>query len=595
MNNENKISIVLPTKRYQGAPELSSNISINLDSTNKEVIEYDRIYNLSLSELFDSERQKSENFNLSGKFTVIFSNSMTGETAYQPFQNSLFYISPEYYRQQSSASNFNGKWGGFPSYSEFDLMRFDANTSGYTTGQPIHIQFTDTQAASYNWNYYITYAYDNDYTKTLVNYNQYYTQWTVGDGIPFQTSRFKLNGQKLILFKCFVKHGLNVGESVQLSSIYTNPSTFTTTNLFEVYYLGNETYGSEEYYFSIQDIGYLNNFLSPGTIGTFKRVLDPDNVSETTSKYYIRKHKVIKPKEDLVLATAGFEQEIHTEVTKYFTQSLTPNFTSRTATKEGGNVYTISTQTNTSINGLTDNLGRPVSKLYYTIINRGYFGWFNPPVTNGQNSLKEGWEFNLDYPSPSSYWNRNPSNSYSDTSIGVSSYSRNINGSNYTFYYNNGLNVGDNLNGDFCEWNDYEDRERVISENYHKFVFNPNFFEVSGNTTTYVANPNGYYYKPHYEFTLRVFSDYIETAPVTDNVEGIPDYAFFSTNNQEYRWRDLYPYGYIDSVGTGVDNPYNNGSHYIHKNFFFKIIPEGSNYSIEGAEYITLPNIDDCE
>ena len=59
---------------------------------------------------------------------------------------------------------------------------------------------------------------------------------------------------------------------------------------------------------------------------------------------------------------------------------------------------------------------------------------------------------------------------------------------------------------------------------------------------------------------------------ITENVVDIPDYAFYSQSEQEYRWRDLYPYGYIDANNVGVDNPFTNNSHYIHNNFLFKIL-----------------------
>lgn len=68
MNNENKISIILPTERYQGAPELDTYADLYLESKQKEIIEYDRNYNLFLDEVFDVERQKSNFFNLSVNF-----------------------------------------------------------------------------------------------------------------------------------------------------------------------------------------------------------------------------------------------------------------------------------------------------------------------------------------------------------------------------------------------------------------------------------------------------------------------------------------------------------------------------------------------
>jgi hypothetical protein len=58
-------------------------------------------------------------------------------------------------------------------------------------------------------------------------------------------------------------------------------------------------------------------------------------------------------------------------------------------------------------------------------------------------------------------------------------------------------------------------------------------------------------------------------------------------------WRDLYPYGFIDTSGLGVNYPFLNGKHYPYTDIIFRIIPEGTNY-IEQV-LVTDPLIDDCE
>jgi hypothetical protein len=593
--NENKISIVLPSERYQGAPEIDSYVDVSLDSKIKEVVEYDRNYNLFLNEVFDTERQKSTNFNISGKFSTIFLNSYTGKTNYTPFKNNLYYVNESYYQQQSFLPNFDGYWGGYPQYKEFDLTRNDHSITGYTSPPLPHLTLFQRDSDNYNWNFYISYPHSNDYTKTLSNFNGFYAQWVASEGIPFKTYFTNYNGENLIMFECFVEHGLSVGENVQLSLSYTNPANNTEINLFEVYSLGNETVNSEKYYFAIQNIGYLNGFLSEGTIGKFKRVIDPNNLNETTSKYYVRKHIILQDKTNLVLTNAGFEKEIFSDDSKFFQAAFTSNNTSKIANKNGTNVYNLTTQTSINIDGLVDNQNRPLTELYFTIINKGKFGWFNEPVYQGNTSLKQGWEFNIDYPDPSPYWRRNPNNSNSDTQITTIEYQKTENNQTYTFYYNSDLNIGDTIDGSFCEWNDYEQKEREISEIYHKFVLNRNIFLDDNATTLTTNNPKGYYYKPHHNFTLRVFSDYIETASIFENVEDIPNYAYFSVTNQQYRWRDLYPYGFIDSNGIGVDKPYTNNIHYYHNNFIFKILPEGSNIANNNINYINTPIVDDCE
>jgi hypothetical protein len=173
-----------------------------------------------------------------------------------------------------------------------------------------------------------------------------------------------------------------------------------------------------------------------------------------------------------------------------------------------------------------------------------------------------------------------------------------VNGINIDFTYLKSLKSGDTINGNYCEWNDYEQKERVISEMYHKFTFNTDVFDMS--SVDMNNNQFGYYYKPNRRMKIRGFSDYIETGSI-NNMVGVPDYSYFSTTYNSFIWRDLYTYGFNDGLGNGVDYPFLNGKHYPYENFIFRIIPEGTNY-IESSlnNYATLygaaqPTKDDCE
>jgi hypothetical protein len=129
--------------------------------------------------------------------------------------------------------------------------------------------------------------------------------------------------------------------------------------------------------------------------------------------------------------------------------------------------------------------------------------------------------------------------------------------------------------------------EVVISEYYHKIRFNQKIFNTG------VDYKRGYYYNPHYKLQLRSFSSYVEESDgqVIDN---LPYYSYYSNLNQEFIWRDIYPYGYIDSDGIGVDNPFLNNKHYLFENFIFRLIPEGSNVD-QTFTQVNDPTTDDCE
>jgi hypothetical protein len=236
---------------------------------------------------------------------------------------------------------------------------------------------------------------------------------------------------------------------------------------------------------------------------------------------------------------------------------------------------------------LKDNQKRPISEIFLTAIFKGYSGYFNQP--NNNIGLKQGWEFNITK-SANTWWDLN--NTDSNTTIPVSGYTK-TSGVTKTFYYNLNLKADDVIDGDFCEWNDYEQVERVASHYYQKIKYNQNVFQTTNN---YSTNTPGFYYKSHNPMTIRVFSDYVETGDV-EFVEQVPSWSFFSSSDQQFRWRDLYTYGFIDNLGRGVDYPYLNKSQYPFADIVFRLIPEGTNQNlrIQGVNGEIKPLIDRCE
>ena len=351
-----------------------------------------------------------------------------------------------------------------------------------------------------------------------------------------------------------------------------------------MYSLGNGLFDSDTHIFNIYNVGYTGATFANKVTGTFRRVINPENIEETKSKYYVREHKIITNLDDCVMTKNGFEKNVFNEEKKFEYSSITPNKVSRVSQKTSSNSYNITVKYDLDLNNILDNQKRPVSELFLTIINKGYTGYFNKP-TNGVG-LKQGWEFNLTK-SSNSWWDN--TNLSSNTNILTSSYSL----SNKTFYYNQNLMSGDTIDGDFCEWNDYEQLERVVSPYYHKLKYNQNIFQTTQSSDT---NAPGFYYEPHTPMTIRVFSDYIETGNVND-VDGVPSYSYFSNSDQQFRWRDLYGYGFIDNLDRGVNYPFLNFAQYPFKNVQFRLIPEGINYNSEllGVPYPVKPLIDGCE
>ena len=565
----NKYTIIPSNLNYKGAPSVNEEITLTLEEQSQQITEYDRSSTINLAQIYDDERQSCTIFRPTFKVTYLYANTYTGTTEYLPFQYNLYYTSPE----TSMVSNI---WKGYPQYYEFDFYRPNIKDQ--------HINYKAKSAYTYNWTYYLTYPSENDYTKKMSYYstNSNNITWTVGDGIPFVISNGTQNGNGVLQFNCIAAHGLLPGEYVELSLSYRN------SNIFQVYSLGNGLFESNPYIFTVLNIGYTGTTFNNGVEGTFKRVINPDNLTETKSKYYIRKHKVITNVEDLTVTKAGFERNVFSEEKKFEYSSITPNRISRLSQKTSSNAYNVTSNYDLEFSGVRDNQKRPLNELFLTIINKGYSGYFNLPY-NGVG-LKQGWEFNLTK-TTNPWWQS--TNIDSNTNIPTSAYTL-TNGVTKTFYYNLDLKKDDLIDGDFCEWNDFEQLERVISPYYQKIKFNQTVFQTTNVTDT---NPPGYYYKPHNLMTLRVFSDYIETGDA-NFIDGIPSYAYWSNADQQFRWRDLYTYGFIDSLGRGVDYPYLNSSQYPFNEVVFRLMPEGSNYneSLEGINDVSIkPIIDGCE
>ena len=581
--------IVLGSLRYKSSPNSVLSVNVDLNQNEKEIIEFDRNVDLGLQQVFIDERESSTIFRPVTKYSIIFKNSYIGKTNYSPFKNNLYYTNSIENtiltfpggNQPGSIPVPNVPWEGCPQYFEFDFIRTDNNNVGYTYPPNNHINFVNKSASTYNWTHYVSYGYKNNYTKQMYAIDTKTTAswaWMVSDGIPFIINIGNNNFGPNIEFRCPMKHGLNVGEFVKLSLTYNG------TNIFQINSLGDNAFGSEEFIFNIYNIGYVGATFNNGNTGTFKRVINKSNEIETTSKYYVRVHKILTNSEDAVMVKAGFEQNIYNAKSKFENAVLTPNNVSRTSILEGSQSYSLSFNVDIDINPLRDNQNRPVSELFFTTIWKGYFGW--------TKSLKQGWDFNLylNNSLPNPWWD--VFNPLSNTSILTNNYNSLTTPIVGPFLYNENLKSEDLIDGDHCEWNDYEQTERVIARYNHKITFNQSYFSI--NTDAPQTNQFGYFYKPHNPIVLRKYSTYVEEGDPL-KVSNIPDYSFYSNLSNSFRWRDLYSYGFIDNDSIGVDYPFINGKHYPFVNTVFRITPEGSNIGVQNITVIAPPTTDDCE
>jgi hypothetical protein len=563
----NRFELIPSQLQFKSAPIVDQKLTIDLNQTQKELTQYVRNNAISLPQLYDDERQASQRFRPTFKIQYLYDNTYTGTTEYNPFKNNLYYVEP-------AQSKLSGIWKGFPQFYEFDLFRPNVSDG--------HFDYQASSAYTYNWTYYITYAAQNDYNSPMeATYENTTINWVSGDGIPFIVSSSTQGGANIISFQCFMPHNLIEGNFVELSFDYDQQT------VFEVFSFGNSNYDSSNFVFNILDIGYTGNTFADGTIGTFKRVLDPNNLTETRSKYYVRKNRILLNENHVVVTKTGFELNAFTNERKLEYSSITPNNITRISQKTSSLTYTVTVSQDVVLSGITDNQNRPVGEIFLSVVNKGYSGYFNKP--NNGVGLKQGWVFNIQNISDS-WWSDTNQDCY--TNIPVDSYTL-TNGTTETFYYNRVLNEGELIDGDYCEWNDYTQTELVVSRYVQKINFNQDIFTTESIPT---SNSQGYYYLPHNPILVKVFSDYIETAPA-QGVENIPNWAFFSSQDQTFRFREPYLYGEFDELDRGVNFPYLNRAHYPFSNQIFRLIPEGGNFQnlLSGFNIAVQPIIDDCE
>ena len=148
----NKYTIIPSNFLYKSASFVDEKISISLDQTSQEITEYDRSQTLSLAQVYDDERQVTDVYRPTFKVTYLYDNTYSGTTDYLPFQYNLYYVN-------SISSMTSSIWRGFPQYYEFDILRPPVDDQ--------HINYKSKSAYTYNWNFYLTYAYNNNYEKKL--------------------------------------------------------------------------------------------------------------------------------------------------------------------------------------------------------------------------------------------------------------------------------------------------------------------------------------------------------------------------------------------------------------------------------------------
>ena len=568
-----KKRIILPPKKFFGSPDEDLNIRLDLDGSQNLLREGDRTIILDNSVLFAEERNESANYKIHGKLKMVFRNMYSGETSYSTLRERLYLVGDG----TAAPPGYTGsQFVGFLPYDEFAFLRKDvyrevnlitggtSTLNTYTpnvqlTGTNPHKSISSIEAPYHNWNIYLSYVYSGDTQfpmKYTLSGNTVYS-FVAGDGIPFRVTD---NGSTYTL-TCPVEHGIGNNEYITISGGTLNNSVPVSGRTFFVVSLGDSTYNSEKYVLDINK-SELPSGTTLSTVVLGKRCINRNNITGTTSTYYVHKHKTLTEEKDYVLDKVGFESPIWENERKLLLEN-----------SAGTNDYLVERNRMESLiydfkntfvlTGLTNNLGYLPTDVYVTVVLINANGYFDYP-------LKVGYKFNFHDSWIDEHFNGTTS---IESTIPTTGFSRTVNSTTFNFTGGTELPLNTILTGAFIEYNGYELKERVVSEAFHKFSNPTNIFNYNQENSNYYSgasstNKTGLYYQPHYRVKLRQLSPYIETSD-TNNVYGLPQNAKYSEDDRLWKWHDLYDHGFIDPDGFGTNFPFMNNIHYVKNDINF--------------------------
>jgi hypothetical protein len=560
--------ILLNSQRLPDNVNVTTQVQLGLENSNKPLPLNDIDTTVDQYEQFLKERKESTIYRFYGVVKPVISNPLFNENVkiYENENNEIIA------KTILSAGIFekDGWVGYYNDEPDEDALQFNDNKSALCDFFPFdpgydRLRMLDSDGKQ-NYLLKITYPFDSRDDIKLVKNN---AGVTIKDGIPIiEKFSIELNGRLYTGFRTAMNHGLSEGDRIQLINFIdlTSPSTLNlTTKFYRVFKLGNVTNNKKLRTFVI-DVNPSDINFTKGT-STVKRV-----VKDKPSQYYVRKFKslTVDYKDyDLYPAAYGVT---------YFNDDVAAfNF-----------------KTDIDVKNLTDNLGRPISELYLTIvkndrdsdatsINTQYWNGvinnsnLSSTITTNPDGSTRFWTkisagYDLENDTEVNYNIR----SYKDPNYASSEYFENIDESDTDF------------DGDIVEYNENTLVERRLENVYHRV--NTIYREYLNSIDSNKENKNeGYIYSPFNVLQIREFANYIN--PVVDlqsiinkyNITSlieieelrkafqIPDYATQISPNV-YKWRDLLDIGFVDNSGVGVNYPFESGAHYLYidKRFYFQ-------------------------
>lgn len=367
-----------------------------------------------------------------------------------------------------------------------------------------------------NWELTITYPYASDKTHYMIN-----------GGIIMVSKKSAFVGGKLMTaIGLPIKHNFFTGSLVRI----------TGTNFdgdYEVKRLGLDDGSFKDYYFCI-DVE-----LSTVTLDNDSRVKKVYKGFEC--EYYFRRFKKVKTR-----STNVIEQDDYEIYKLAFSENVYADPITQFVFNE-----------DIDVSGLVDNLNRPLSELYLTVVKTDSNGIFTsvssgieaPDIAEIRNSFSNSYFKDI----PVIQLIHTVTNSIS-VPTSYTPLESNLTINNMDFY------------GDVVEYNKATLNETILAPVMHRF--NTLIRETNGNQIAGGPRPEGYFYSAHHQMKIREFSVYIEQGD--KNTVDMPNYAV-DLGDGRHIWRDLLEIGATDVDVNRLNYPFGNGAHYLYQSYCFDV------------------------
>ena len=426
--------ILLNSSRLPNNVNVDTQIQLGIENITKPIPLNDVDTTVSQYEQFEKERKESNIYRFYGVVKPVISNPLFNKNVkiYKDDKNNV--VSKTIL--SSSIFEKNGWVGYFNDELDQTALQFNDNKSALCEFFPFdpgydRLNFLDSDGTQ-NFLIKITYPFK---TKDIVLVKNN-TNVSLKDGIPIiEKFLIKLNGRNYTGFRTAMNHGLIEGDRISLLKFTDNTSNNTlnlNSKFYRVFKLGNETNDNKLRNFVI-DVDPNDISFTIG-VSTVKRV-----VKDKPSSYYVRQFKSLTSSDykdyDLYPAAYGVT---------YFDD----------------NVAAFNFKKDINITGLVDNLNRPLTELYLTIIK-------NDNDTSSGNISTQYWlnkQKNLQIPFNTRFWTKISAGYLLENNTNINYNIRSYGDTNYngSTYFENIDESDDVFDGDIVEYNESELLERRL-------------------------------------------------------------------------------------------------------------------------------------